>query len=101
MKMKTPDIIELYSRYSDVHNWLSKVDDNKYKLNSTVGTIRCIESPESQSYMDAIDPSGGPILGVGDCLGKNGEFIINKIYHSKEHRGYIIEVIDNPNDKRD
>lgn len=93
--MVIPEVITLQSRYADVVNKLVKVEDNLYKLDSTVSNIRVIESIEHSESFDAIDPCGGPILGVGDCLGDNGELIINKIYHSKKHGGFVLEVIEN------
>ena len=42
------------------------------------------------THISAIDFEGGPMIGIGDVV---GGLKINKIWHSKEHQCYMIELI--------
>ena len=91
---KYPKQIRLHSRYSDVHNSLQRVDADTtrgvYKLITSGHYVRCLFDYDP-SKVTAIDPEGGPMLGVGDAI--TPELCINKIWHSKEHQGYLLELI--------
>ena len=63
------DKIQLKSRYNDIYH-LTPINDNTYKFEGNPDYMRVeyngkIDSSEIQS----IDPSGGPMLQVGDLVG--------------------------------
>lgn len=87
---KYPEEIMLHSRYSDVHNRLVRVEENVYKLVTSGHFVRTIFEYDP-SNISAIDPEGGPMLGVGDSVTET--LCINKIWHSKIHQGYLVELI--------
>lgn len=87
---KYPKEIVLKSRYSDVHSTLVNVYDNVYKLVTTGHFVRTMFDHDP-SKITAVDPEGGPMLGIGDAV--TDKLSINKIWHSKEHQGYLFELV--------
>ena len=73
------------------NNYLEQIGDTdscKYVLKSEIGSVR-------QGFLDEdtyfIDPSGGPMLIVGDKLPGSEKYFIKSI-HFKKHVGFIITL---------
>lgn len=88
-KEEMPEEIILKSRYSDVFTKLVKLQDNIYRALTSGHYVRCILDHD-MTHINAIDFEGGPMMGVGDVV---DSFKINKIWHSKEHQCYLVELI--------
>ena len=87
---KYPNEIPLTSRYSDVQNKLVRLEGNIYKLVTSGHYVRAMFDYHPDK-ITAIDPEGGPMIGIGDAITKN--LCVNEIWHSKEKQGYLIELI--------
>ena len=88
-RKKMPKEIPLISRYTDVFTKLIQLKDNTYKAVTSGHFVRCILDHD-MTHINAIDFEGGPMIGVGDVV----EGVkINKIWHSKEHQCYLVELI--------
>lgn len=79
-------IINLVSR--GCNNFLKEVEQKKYQIISEFDIFRIITNPENNDEIVAIDPSGGPMISIGDVISNN---VVSKIYFSSKYNGYIIE----------
>lgn len=70
------------------HNFLRVVKGNKYKLITGSGMVRTGQNPDGT--LRAIDPSGGPVIRVGDTI-EGGT--VKCIYYSKRDHGFIVEFV--------
>lgn len=74
-EQKNPEkLILLSNRYGE-HNYLRKIDKNKYKYESKNGYLRVgyKEATQEDGYQ-FIDPSGGPFMAIGsEVFGINGK----------------------------
>lgn len=63
------DKIKLKSRYNDIYH-LTPINDDTYKFEGDVGYMRVgYNGKIDNSEIEFIDPSGGPMLQVGDSVG--------------------------------
>lgn len=61
--------IKLKSRYNDIYH-LTPINDTDYKFEGDVGYMRVgYNGKIDSSEIQFIDPSGGPMLQVGDLVG--------------------------------
>lgn len=84
-----PREITLQSRYKDVFTKLVRIQDNIYKAITSGHYVRCLLDHD-MSNINALDFEGGPMVGIGDIV---ENLKVNKIWHSKEHQCYLIELI--------
>lgn len=74
--------------HDETNNYLEQLEGNKYVLKTPYDYMR-------QGFLDEdtyfIDPSGGPILIVGDKLPGSDKYFIKSIHH-KKHVGFIITL---------
>jgi hypothetical protein len=62
----------------------------KYKLVTPFSnTLRCGSDSEDSHTIAWIDPSGGPMMKVGEF--KVNDLLLNKIFHSNKYRAFILE----------
>lgn len=82
--------ILLPNRYGD-KNYLEKIGGNEWKLiidEKGSSCLRVIGEPLGE--VNAIDPSGGPFMAVGDEI--TGVGIINRIIFDKEKKYWILTI---------
>lgn len=61
------DKIKIKSRYNDIY-YLTPINDTDYKFEGDVGYMR-VGYKNKSNTIEFIDPSGGPIMQIGDSVG--------------------------------
>lgn len=62
------NVITLKSRYNDIYQ-LIPIEDNKYKFEGNIDYMRVGFKDKTMDIIDFINPSGGPMIHIGDSVG--------------------------------
>lgn len=81
--------IKLYNRYGE-NIYLEEIEENKYVLKGNTDWCRVIFSYNSMNSINAIDPSGGPYMAVGNFSIDNDSKVLNNIRESESGK-FILE----------